>query len=332
MKLFKTTIISLSIIVVGSILLVLNFSEDYRNIIKDEITSRGYQPSSEVQNSAKSLSLTKYSDRLLRASRTQFDDAQQFNTSCADLTYNQESSRLLGCYANNKIYVYDITNPELENSEKVTLAHELLHAGWQRLSSKEKLKIKDKLNQQLSSGISEDTQKAIQVYKDRNLSEENLANEIHSILATDEPNLSPELENYYSKFFKDRKVIASLNLSVVSVFKDVEKQMESHKNNLDHLGTKIDEVQNKIKLNNSEYDRLVAVANAKLDAGDYSGYNALVGPINAIVSTNQSLDTSQQELISSYNTNVAEFNKLIEKYNLLNDSLDSRSAEKVKIK
>ena len=127
--------------------------------------------------------------------------------------------------------------------------------------------------------------------------------EIHSILGTDELNLSPELEAHYQKFFKRRADIVNLSLGVNKVFEDVRAEINNYKQSLDLLASQID--------------------------GDYSGYNAMVGPINNIVASAQGLDTKQQQLIDDYNSKIAEFNKLIEKYNLLDKSLDSKAAEKV---
>ena len=297
-------------------------------LIKDYVLAYGYRESADVRKSAASLNLTNYSVRLLKASNTQIFDAKQFNISCANFKA-KESDRLLGCYFDDKIYVYNITNPELENSENVTLAHELLHAGWDRMSAKQKLSLKDILDEQLTRGISPDSQKAIDVYKQKGLTGDDLMNEVHSILGTDEPNLSTELENHYKKFFEQRANIVNLSIGINKVFQDIEKQITTYQQNLDLLGKQIDDVQNKIKLSNSEYYRLTAIADSRLNAGDYSGYNAMVGPINSLVNSANSLDAEQQRLIAEFNVKVAEFNKLIEKYNLLNKNLDSRAAEKV---
>jgi uncharacterized protein with NRDE domain len=297
-------------------------------LIKDYVLAYGYRESVDVSKAAEPLSLTNYSVRLLKASNTQIFDAEQFNISCANFEA-KETNRLLGCYLDQRIYVYNITNPELENSEDVTLAHELLHAGWDRMSAKQKLSLKNALEKQISSGISPATEKAISVYKQKGVSGDDLTNEIHSILGTDEPNLSPELEAHYQKFFKRRADIVNLSLGVNKVFEDVETEINSYQQSLNLLAAQIDDVQADIKLSNSEYRRLTGVADSKLNAGDYDGYNAMVGPINNLVAGAQELDAKQQQLISNYNLKVAKFNKLVEKYNLLDKSLDSKAAEKV---
>ena len=297
-------------------------------LIKDYILAYGYQEPVDVAEAVAPLSLTNYSVRLLKASKTQIFDAKQFNISC-DNFESKESDKLLGCYFNQKIYVYNITNPEIENSEDVTLAHELLHAGWDRMNNKQKLSLKDALDKQIASGISPAAEKAIDAYKKNGVAGDYLMDEIHSILGTDELNLSPELESHYQKFFKSRAEIVNLSLGVNKVFEDVRAEINNYKQSLDLLASQIDGVQADIKLSNSEYYRLTGIADSKLNAGDYSGYNAMVGPINNIVASAQGLDTKQQQLIDDYNSKIAEFNKLIEKYNLLDKSLDSKAAEKV---
>src|SRR3989344_3763426 len=74
----------------------------------------------------------------LYASHPSLEKTQNFNKLC---DRKESSSAVLGCYAANKIYVYDIDDTKLDGIREVTTAHEMLHAAYQRLGSDEKTKV-----------------------------------------------------------------------------------------------------------------------------------------------------------------------------------------------
>jgi hypothetical protein len=45
---------------------------------------------------------------------------------------NDADTSILGCYYDRKIYIFDVDSDELNGVHQSTLAHELLHAIWER--------------------------------------------------------------------------------------------------------------------------------------------------------------------------------------------------------
>ena len=78
----------------------------------------------------------------MKATQPVLEARESFNEHCD--SHKTELS-LLGCYTEGKIYVYEITEERLSASNKVTLAHELLHAAWERMGASEREEIREML-------------------------------------------------------------------------------------------------------------------------------------------------------------------------------------------
>jgi hypothetical protein len=319
-----TTLSLIGLIVLGAKV----FTYDNLVFVQDSFAARGYQRSELVNSAAQDLSLTKYGNQLVNASRTEILDANNFNLAC-DNNGEKEDSYLLGCYWNRRIYVYDIKNDDLVGADEVTLAHEVLHAGYERLSSSQRAKINKLIKEQLEAGVDEISSEHLDVYRNQNLPDDLFLDEAHAILGTEQLNLSPELSEYYSKYFQDRSRVVKLNSSYAKVFKDIENQLSQYKTQLDQYSAELDGVQARIGANNSRYLNLNSQADAKLGSGDIAGYNSLVPQINAIVDDNVKLDAQQRSIIANHNKTADEYNKLIDRLNLLNKSIDPKQAEEV---
>ncbi len=62
-------------------------------------------------------------------------------TSLTKIAVAWKRNAILGCYnpSSRDIYIYNVTNSELDGVKEVTAAHEMLHAAWERLSESENL-------------------------------------------------------------------------------------------------------------------------------------------------------------------------------------------------
>lgn len=161
-----------------------------------------------------------------------------------------------GCYT-GQIYVMNYDQPEIAPEEDVTAAHEMLHAAYERLSKRERERV-DQL-----------TADAYQRVKDPKLekymagyTEADRANELHSVLGTEYPNLSPELEKYYQRWFVERSTVANKHLQYRQLLDGLEAEINRMRAQLNALGDRA--------------DRLKA-------AGYIGGYNALVPQYNSLV-------------------------------------------------
>jgi hypothetical protein len=183
---------------------------DYTAFV-DNISSIGYEASQELDEIINDLSLTKDGQRILLATRPELQDATNFNKSCIS---TDTSSSILGCYTNNRVYVYNIKNDSLPGIRQATLAHELLHAVWHRMSNDEHVMLGVSLKQVYDSD--EDIREHLKLY-----SEEDFYDELHSVVGSQvAPERLPEdLRNHYAKYFKDQSKISQYYQQYSKIFK-----------------------------------------------------------------------------------------------------------------
>ena len=77
----------------------------------------GYTPTTTVAEIRDELELTDQGERIFQSARPALEGSEAFNTHCD--SHNLEIA-LLGCYTDGQIYVYEITNSELADANKVT--------------------------------------------------------------------------------------------------------------------------------------------------------------------------------------------------------------------
>jgi hypothetical protein len=93
----------------------------------------------------------------------------------------------------------------------------MLHAAWDRLNRDER----DRIAALLEAEYEKHTSNA--AFSDRmavyaRIEPGEHANELHSIMGTEVAELSPELEEYYARYFTDRAAVTSLHASANAVF------------------------------------------------------------------------------------------------------------------
>jgi len=150
---------------------------------------RNYTPPTDIVALADSTTMEDNARRLFYVYHPAVLDKTLFNMYCRD----DEHSIVLGCYRSGKgIYIYGVEDPRLNGIKEVTAAHELLHAAYERLNTKDKAYV-DKLTNQTLAGITDERiLSTVELYKDKDA--ETLNNELHSILGTGVRTLPAELE------------------------------------------------------------------------------------------------------------------------------------------
>src|SRR5690606_3442881 len=107
---------------------------------------------------------------------------------------------VLGCFVEGQgIYLYNVSDERLDGVKEVTAAHEVLHAGYSRLSSRDKARINHLLDQAFQANNDERIKETVETYRKRDPSI--VSNELHSILATEARELPSELEEHYRRYF-----------------------------------------------------------------------------------------------------------------------------------
>jgi len=109
-----------------------------RQFAMDQVSVWAYQAPSDVRAIEERLTLTDKGRFHFYAAQPAVANAESFNDNCPR---REVGSPILGCYAMGRIYIYNITNQQLDGIEEVTAAHEMLHAAWERLDTSEQARI-----------------------------------------------------------------------------------------------------------------------------------------------------------------------------------------------
>ncbi len=166
--------------------------------VQDWWRARDYREEGVVAEIERDLELTEKGQRIYRATLPVVEAQADFNEHCDS---HEVEVSLLGCYTGGRIYVYEITQEQLKDSNKVTAAHELLHAVWMRMSDSEKKEVKEWL-EQVRSQHAEWAEDELGLYDD-----EARAEELYARAGTKLSELPAELEQHYAKYFQNRAKI-----------------------------------------------------------------------------------------------------------------------------
>lgn len=279
----------------------------YKNRINiaDWISGLSYTPTAEISALEDTIGLTDSSRRILHATHPSLESREAFNTLCDS---HDRSVSVLGCYTNNKIYLYDITDEELSGVKESTMAHELLHAVWDRMSDGEKSSLSEKLtevydNEQYRSLLEED----LELYD-----EDKRMDELHSRIGTEIVELPEELEAHYAKYFKDQDTLVRYFNQYVTPFRDLSQKIKSIASRLTELDATI---QDQSKVYYELADNLSADITKFNDcanqSGCFSSSTAFQGARNELVSRKDSIEQS----FAQVNALIKEYNSLVEEYN-----------------
>ncbi len=208
-----------------------------RILIVDTIRVWAYTPSPAISSIQQDVGFTQTGTRMFYASAPVLDGTSQFNADCQDV---ERGSVVLGCYAAGKIYLYDVTNKELAGIEQVTAAHEMLHAGYERLNPLERKDV-DRMLETEAAKLLKNTafKERMDVYAE--LPAQDRINELHAVIGTEVTSISPELEKYYQRYFKDRSNVLTYYSHYHGVFERLQSNAEKLADSLDSQATQINE-------------------------------------------------------------------------------------------
>jgi chromosome segregation ATPase len=271
--------------------------------IYDSLRLRGYQPPQAITQLATDTTMNDHTRRLFYVYHPALEDKTAFVQSCK----LAEKTIVLGCYVPSQgIYLSNITDERLAGVIQVTAAHETLHAAYDRLSDSDKSKV----DAMVTSAYSQVTDKRIRETMDAyRKSGADTTNELHSILGTEVRNLPPDLEAYYSRYFKDRKAIVAYSEKYEQAFDERQKAVDSYDQQLATIKGQIDGAEATLASQEATLKTERGRLDALLSAKQYEAYNAGVPGFNAQV--------------AAYNTSVRKIRGLIDQYN---DIVNKRNA------
>jgi hypothetical protein len=317
-------------VVAGAVLLVgflLVFVVDY-GYIADRFKAIGFEPSDEMRGLMEEIEVTQRADVILGATRPALLAEDEFNDVCQ--SHNVEVA-VLGCYADGQIYIYNVESAELAGIRQATLAHELLHAVWARMSGRQRQDLEAEL-QVVYEQRGESWVERLEKYP-----EESFFDELHSIVGTEVnvDELGGGLREHYEQFFE-------APLRIVGFFEAYNEKFVELKAEAERLYAEITGRQEAIKAKTANYEDGMTELNAAIDdfnrraaGGHFTSVAAFNAERAGLVARQGALSRMYEELAGL----VAGTNGLIEQYNanvgrtrVLVDSVNSNAARSSEIK
>ncbi len=292
-----------------------------RQLIYDFVVGFNYRPSFRMSRMLTDLSLTPEMERIARASRPLSQTATQFNQNCVR---KEPGNYILGCYNGDQVFVYAIKNSELEKAEEVTLAHELLHAAYTRLSASERKRIDKLLAADYQRLKDEKLAKRMDFYKRTEPGQ--FHNELHSILGTELSGINPQLERYYGRYFSDRSQIVKFNDDYNQQFEQLEQKRQQLSRQMDQLKAEFDTINQQYRSQSQILANDIRSFNARAQSGQFDSTSEFYAE-RAELGRRQSYLENQYAILEQknqqYNQLVDQYNQTIENTNRLSKDLDS---------
>lgn len=282
----------------------------------------------EVAELADRLRLTEPADRLLAATQPALtSDAARLRDACRASGIPAPEGRLLGCFTSDssgkRIHVWDVRHPELQGTNEVTLAHELLHAAWHAMEPAERSRLEPDLRQVFDQGEPADRLELLGGYRDRDA--DVFVNELHSYLGTEVATLTPLLEDHYATVFTDRQVVVEYSESSTAELKRRAADLEARDDHLASESARIDAEKETLRTR-SETRRAEAAALGvtleELDTRDpaaVAGYNRQVDEHNERIAEDRRLQDALTEAIAAHNAAVEEQRRLVAELDTLQE-------------
>lgn len=297
----------------------------HRQYAIDQIVVWQYHPTSEVASIASRAQLSSHGKFIFYAAQPSVEDATSFNKDCTSV---EQSTAILGCYAHEQIYVYNVTDSRLDGIKETTAAHEMLHAAYERLSAGERQHVNGLLEAEYAKlKDDKDFSARMAIYARTEPGERD--NELHSIIGTEVHTISPALETYYAQYFTNRQALVDLHDDYSALF----TQLSAKK---DALAKQLTALQAQISTETDQYNNAVARLNADIEAfnnkaasngfksqGEFDTERAaLLNRINALDDQRAAVNND----IATYQDLYTQYQAVVGQSETLNRSIDSKLA------
>lgn len=321
----QTGVVRLVLTLIFAGLVIFAFLE--RQWFVDQYVFMTFKPSSDVVALASRAGLNDQGKFYLYTSRPEIDDRAAFNESCGKLA--NEKTVVLGCYLglDKRIYIFKVTDTSLDGVEDVTAAHEMLHAAYDRLSPGEKDRVNKLLLEQQKTIT--DTRLIALIKEYEQTEPKEVVNELHSIFGTEVRQLSPELEQYYSRYFSDRSAVVTLKERYEKVFADLALKQADLVKTLNSMAQDVNTRQTAYETALAALDADIASFNTWAQSGkaSKSDYNTRRAALEVRIAALNIERDAINAVISSYNAKKAELDQLNVQAESLNQSINSKQLQ-----
>lgn len=282
--------------------------------VRDWVILRSFEPTASVEQLAKDTTMTDSARRVFFINRPEVLDRSEFNQHCQG---TGEQTIILGCYHSPQqgIFVFKVTEPELNGVEQVTAAHEMLHAAYDRLSRSERTRVDTMLTDYYKNQLKDERiLRTIELYKKSEPAD--LVNEMHSIFGTEITNLPADLQKYYSQYFSDRSQVTHFAAQYQQAFTRRQQQ-------IDNYDAQLTQLELQIKSNQSELTRQTDALQRDRSRVEDSHDQETVDAYNQRVAAYNDLLNQTNKLVDQYNAIVEQRNTIATEQKQLQASIDS---------
>lgn len=303
---------------------------NYGQRILDTVIASQFSPPSQIVAIKNTLKLTDEGRTVFYASQPKVQDQVHFNDSCKS---TERTAAMLGCYYKRQIYLFDITNEELQGALEVTAAHEMLHAAYDRLPFYEKNKIDQLVQDEYQQVKNDQTIKDLVAYYEK-AEPGSVTNELHSILGTTVSSLNAELEQHYEKYFTDRQSIVFMNEKYSAVFKKVQDEAASLSKKISAEGKDIERKMSQYEADRKQLESDIDVFNQRASSGEFTSQGSFQVARTALSSRATAISQRRDELnskVDSYNQLVEQLNRLSVRSDELNKSINGITTPETKL-
>jgi hypothetical protein len=285
-------------------------------------------PSLEVEQLAKSATMTEEAQQLFYRQAPIIQPKQAFFQSCREPGKSDESQIMLGCYRGSgrsgEIFIQAITDKRFNGTMEVTAAHEMLHVAYHRLLSKSE---HDWLMPRLKQAAHrvKDRHLLVVLKKYETTDAERYVNELHSHLGTELDDLGDvQLEDYYRRYFADRhRVVVLAEQSQVALRKLDDQN--------DRLNVDIQKLEANLKMGKEDLkadEQRLSLGKQNLETlrANLTDFKAQAEQSYREGKGSSALDTQFEQMRSNFNQKVFDYQEQVKQYqdkvNLYNQQLD----------
>jgi len=295
-----------------------------RQYIIDKYNAWEFKPSPEIAQIANDVGLNENGRFYYFASRPELDFAKEFNGECRS---REQGNAILGCYKNQRIYIYNVNDERLNGLKEVTAAHEMLHAAYERLPESDKKAVNTLLEKEYRKNSDAEFSKRMDYYKRNQPGEE--YNELHSIIGTEFADISPQLEDYYKRYFNNRSQVVALHSKYSDKFKELKRGSASLRKELENLSISINNASLKYNKDISNLNSEINTFNSRAKNGDFSSQEDFLNERSYLIKSTRKLEQDRANInryIGQYESKRIEYNKLVDESNSMYKAMDSTLA------
>ena len=277
--------------------------------IVDVVRAYNFHASDSIVFIRKRLELSDRGTDIFYASSPAIQSKDEFNASCQA---QERTVAILGCFAEDKIYLYNLQNTELDGTLEVTAAHEMLHAAYQRLTIAEKYWLDKRIVAQYEKVKEDPTIKELMQYYAKAEPGAEI-NELHSILGTTLVKLDPDLENYYKHYFKNRTSVVALNAKYNQVFNEIRDKTAALETKIAVEEPEITQALASYDSDRAQLEKAITSFNSRATSGKFTSQAAFVAERNSLSNQVDELNARRDDInakVATYNADIVELNAI----------------------